>query len=269
MMDPMTVSAIACTLLGVVMVAAALLGHRLGGGGFFWRAKPKDEKTGDVQSEELATGTIDAAVLSLLGLLTAFTFSGAYSRYEYRRQLIVQEANAIGTAYLRIDLLPAAAQPALRAKFREYAQSRYDLWGKLPDPAAREAELDRCAALQSEIWSAAVTATAEETHGETRRLLLPALNEMIDITTTRYMAMQAHPPLLIYYSLAALAVLASGTAGFGMSRAKRPSYPHIVGFAIVSALTLYLTLDIEFPRFGLVTLDATHQLLLEVRKQMD
>ncbi|HEY5866855.1 MAG TPA: DUF4239 domain-containing protein, partial [Candidatus Tectomicrobia bacterium] len=69
-------------------------------------------------------GAIEGAVFGLMGLLIAFTFSGATSRFDTRRQLIVEEANAIGTAYLRLDLLPAAAQPALRELFRRYVDAR-------------------------------------------------------------------------------------------------------------------------------------------------
>src|SRR4051812_18023888 len=66
------------------------------------------------------TSSLEASVFALLGLLIAFTFSGALSRFDLRRSQAVDEANAIGTAYLRIDLLPAAAQPLLRETFRKY-----------------------------------------------------------------------------------------------------------------------------------------------------
>jgi glycopeptide antibiotics resistance protein len=79
------------------------------------------------RNHELAyegTGTIDAAVFALLGLLLGFSFAGAMSRFDARRQLIVNESNTISTAYLRIDLLPAADQPEIRALFREYLDPR-------------------------------------------------------------------------------------------------------------------------------------------------
>ena len=67
---------------------------------------------------------IEAAIFGLMGLMIAFTFSGAAQRYELRRQLVVDEANAIGTAYLRLDLLPTSRQPALREKYRRYTEAR-------------------------------------------------------------------------------------------------------------------------------------------------
>src|SRR5947209_3690284 len=70
-----------------------------------------------------AAAVVDAAIFGLLGLLLAFTVSGAASRFDARRQLVVEESNDIGTAYLRLDLLPAAAQPELRNAFRDYVDS--------------------------------------------------------------------------------------------------------------------------------------------------
>ena len=96
------------------------------------------------QPEGLAKGggTVEAGIFGLLGLLIAFTFSGGASRFESRRNLVTEEANAIGTAYLRIDLLPAAVQPAMRQSFREYLDARLESYRKLPDIEAAKAELD-------------------------------------------------------------------------------------------------------------------------------
>jgi len=76
-----------------------------------------------------------------------------------RRQLVVEEANAIGTAYLRLDVLPHEAQPALRDKFRRYVEARLDAYRKLPDIAAAKEGLARAAVLQGEIWGEAVAAS--------------------------------------------------------------------------------------------------------------
>src|SRR5215510_4984847 len=98
------------------------------------------------------------AVFALLGLLIAFTFSGAASRFDARRQLVVEEANAIGTAYLRLDLLPAHTQPPLRESFRQYLQTRVEIYRKLPDIAAARQEAAHAVTLQGQIWSQALTA---------------------------------------------------------------------------------------------------------------
>ena len=98
-------------------------------------------------------------MFALLGLLIAFTFSGAAVRFDQRRSLIVQETNDIGTAYLRLDLLPPSAQPALRDLFRRYLDSRLEVYRRLPDIEAARAELARSNELQGEIWSRAVAAS--------------------------------------------------------------------------------------------------------------
>ena len=129
---------------------------------------------------------MDGAVFALLGLLIAFTFSGATSRFDERRNLIVEETNDVGTAYLRLDLLPASTQPALRELFREYLDARLDTYQKMPDLNAAKAAFDRSIELQEDIWRHAVAAAAmPEVPVAANTLLLPALNQMFDITNTR------------------------------------------------------------------------------------
>src|SRR4051812_32349267 len=99
---------------------------------------------------------IESAIYGLLGLLLAFTMSGAANRFESRRVLTVQEANNIGTAYLRLDLLPSLAQAGLREKFRNYADARLAVFRALPDIEASNAEAARATRLQREIWNNAV-----------------------------------------------------------------------------------------------------------------
>src|SRR5205807_6911104 len=98
----------------------------------------------------------EAAVFGLMGLLVAFTFSGAASRFDARRQLIVEESNTIGTAYLRVDLLPAQSQASLRDAFRQYVDARVATYRKIPDLVAVAAERRRAETLQREIWAQAV-----------------------------------------------------------------------------------------------------------------
>jgi hypothetical protein len=146
-------------------------------------------------SESESLGAVEAAVFALLGLLMAFTFSGAASRFNEKRMLIADEANAIGTAFLRLDLLAKEARPALRELFRQYADSRIETYRKLPDRDAAMQEMARSTKLQGLIWSESVTAVGlPGAHPSAALLLLPALNAMIDITTTGTTAMEVHLP---------------------------------------------------------------------------
>ncbi len=223
----------------------------------------------DPEGAGAGIGAVDGAVFALLGLLIAFTFSGAAARFDARRALIVEEANNIGTAYLRLDLLPGEAQPALRDLFRRYVDSRLETYRKLPDFKAATAELDRSILLQGEIWTQAVAAgRLEGAPPAATMLLLPALNQMIDITTTRTMAAQMHPPMIIFAMLCGLALASALLAGFGMAGGKSRDWLHMLAFAAVLALAVYVIIDIEYPRLGLIRVDAFDQALVDIRASM-
>jgi hypothetical protein len=158
-----------------------------------------------IQKARAGTGVVEGAVFALVGVLIAFSFSGAASRFDHRRDLIVQETNMIGTAYLRLDLLPADARADVQADFRHYVDARLNAYRPLPDTQAALAEVDSAAALQRGIWEKAVAAgQAAGAAPDAVKLLLPALNDMIEITTTRTLAAQLHPPLAIYLMLLGL-----------------------------------------------------------------
>jgi hypothetical protein len=211
-------------------------------------------------------GAIDAAVYGLLGLLIAFTFSGAAARFEARRHLITEEANAIGTAYLRLDLLTAEAQKSLKEKFRLYVDSRLAAYRDVSDREATKAALARSAAIQSEIWTESVAASRAMLPQPAAMLLLPALNQMIDITTTRSVAMQNHPPSIIFIMLIFLALLSALLAGYNMACSS--SKIHMLVFAAILSITVYVILDLEYPRLGLVQINTADQVLVEVRQSM-
>jgi hypothetical protein len=249
---------LAVALLGALLLVIEL-GRRIG-----TRAM-----AGDPVGAQAGAGVVDAAVFGLLGLLVAFTFSGAATRFDVRRQLVVEEANAIGTAYLRLDVLPAAAQPALRARFREYLESRLAAYRAMPDMAAVEAELARTTRLQEEIWRRAVAACGEPgVAPSTSTLVLPALNAMIDIVTTRTVAAQTHQPVVIFAMLFALMLVGALLVGYGMSGVPSRNWVHMIGFALAVTVVMYVILDLEFPRVGLIRLDRFDRLLEELRPTM-
>jgi hypothetical protein len=165
------------------------------------------------------TGTgldvVEASVLALMGLMIAFTFSGAASRFDTRRQQIVDEANCISTAYVRLDLLAEADQPSLREKFRQYVDARMEAYRDKSDVDAVKAGLAKGTRLQGEIWKVACTSSMAAPLTQSALLVLPALNAMIDITTTRYTAIETHPPVIVFQLLTILTLLCSLRAGHG------------------------------------------------------
>ena len=221
---------------------------------------PEDQLTG--------LSAIEGAVFGLFGLMIAFSFYGAASRFDLRRSLITEEANAIRTAYLYLDLLAPPTQPPLRDLFQTYVDSRLETYRKLPNISAYEAELARSKVIQGEIWKQAVTADRNPDSLDSTRLLLPAVNEMFAITTTRTMAARSHPPTVLFYLLIFLGWAAALFAGYGMADKGQKSWLHTLGFAAFTAIVLFVIVDLEFPRFGFIRLDPYDQVLVDVRNSM-
>jgi hypothetical protein len=223
----------------------------------------------DAAGAHTGLGAIDGAVFGLMGLLIAFTFSGAAARFDARRQFIGQEANAIDTAYLRIDLLPAAAQPALREDFRNYVDARVLYYKNLAlDDGAAETALNQFTALQGKIWSESVAGCEKVESSATTSLVLSSLNEMIDITTIRAVALQTHPPAVIFWGLAVLILAGALLAGYGTAEAKARSWLHMLIFSAILAVAVYVILDLEYPRVGLIRIDAADRPLIDLRNSM-
>ena len=233
-----------------------------------WRVGVR-RKRQDAAGAHVGLGAIDGAVVGLMGLLVAFTFSGAGTRFDARRHLIGEETNAIGTAYLRVDLLPAAAQPELRDDFRNYVDARLGYYKNLSlDDAAAKTELDRSVALQKKIWAESVAGCEKVNSSATTSLVLSSLNDLIDITTTRAVALEAHPPSVIFWALGVLVLACALLAGYGMAEAKTRSRMHMLIYSTILALAVYVILDLEYPRVGWVRIDRADHVLIDLRASM-
>jgi hypothetical protein len=207
---------------------------------------------------------IESAIFALFGLLLAFTFSGAVERYDRHRELLVEETNAIGTAYLRLDLLPPAAQPALRQLFRDYTNSRLHLYDAVSDEISPVTEH-----LLREIWKQSVAAAASPGASvDATKILLPALNTMIDITATRKIAFNMHPPEVVFLLLFVFSGGAAFLGGYSMA-ARGRSWFHMFALAMAVTSTIYATLEIEYPRRGLIRLKDTDKTLIDLRNSMN
>jgi hypothetical protein len=247
-------------LLFVGMLVMLEVGRRLG-----IRRRPVES-----DGERGSLGTIEGAMFALFGLVMAFTFSGAAGRFNEKRALVAVEANSIETAYLRLNLVSEAARPELEELFRRYVESRLETYRKLPDMDAAQVEMGNSKKLQKEIWRKAVAATQlRDSHVDAGKLLIPSLNSMIDITTTRGMALQTHPPNVIYALLFSLGLICAVLAGYRMAVGQRRSWLHILCFAIMTVVIVYVIMDVEYPRAGLIRLQAFDQSLVDVREGMN
>ena len=123
--------------------------------------------------------------------------------------------------------------------------------------------------IQEDIWREAVAATVlPKCHPDAGKLLLPALNNMIDMATTRTMALQIHPPRIVYALLFGLGLICSLLAGYRMALGLHRSWLHILGFTVITVIIAYVILDVEYPRAGLIRLEASDQMLMQTRENM-
>lgn len=246
--------------LFVVMMLSVEIGRRIG----------RHRYATDRESFSEGLGAAEGAIFALLGLLVAFTFSGAASRFEDRRHLITEEANDIGTAWLRLDLLPAAEQPAMRDLFKRYTDLRIEAYRHVRDEAGTDARIAEAQRLQGEIWRRAVAGVrSPEAAPGAPQVLLPALNTMFDIVTTRSTATRNHPPLAIYLLLGVLCAVGSMLFGYSIGPSRNPNWLHRLAFAGIMALAIYVILDLEFPRRGLIRIDGEDKVLMELRQSFD
>lgn len=220
------------------------------------------------EPETTGVSAVASAIFALLGLLIAFTFSGAASRFDMRRTLIVQEANDIGTAYLRLDLLPQPARGELQEIFRQYLDARLDAYRAIPDRKRVDEALIRSDALRERLWTRSVTESQRTANTVATMLLLPALNAAFDTASTRLASTKEHPPGVIFGMLFALCWVGAFFAGYGMARRGPRNWLHALFFAASLSVTLYAIVDLEFPRLGLIRVDAFDEVLQEVRKTM-
>jgi len=210
-------------------------------------------------------GVIEAAVFGLLGLLLAFSLEGGMARLDVRRQLVVDEASSIRAAYDRLDLLPEADQPEMRLLFREYLDKRLNAYAKFPDQAAAEHAMGAAEEVERQIWKRAVTASQANPNRDVGLLLLPAVNQMEHVTTERKMALHTHLPPLVFVLLISMSLLSGVLAGFAMTKRQHRSWLHLVLYAFVISVTIFILIDLEYPRTGHVQLQAVDRALVDLR----
>ena len=137
----------------------------------------------------------------------------------------------------------------------------------MPDVEAALAELSKANALQGEIWNRAVVA-CQVSPNPVQAYLIPALNEMFDLAATRMIIARMHPPTIIFVMIGVLALMSSLLAGYAMAGGKTRSWIHVIGFALIMAATVYVILDLEFPRLGIIRIDAFDRVLADLRQSM-
>jgi hypothetical protein len=227
--------------VGVLLLGLTEIGHRRGLRLHHAKDEPRKGQIGGVQG----------AILGLLALLLGFTFSMAVDRYETRRDLVLREANSIGTTYLRASFLPEAHKAAVENALRRYVDARlafYDAGNDTVKLAAVEADTVR---LQNELWAHTVAA-GKMAPSPLTVSFVNSLNETIDLDATRLNAMRWHVPGAVW--LLVLVVAAAGCYATGFSAGTtcaRTTFSNLI-LPLLIAVVITLISDLDRSRVGLI-----------------
>lgn len=245
----------AAVLLFVGMLAAIEAGRHIG---VRRRAREGEGAKG--------IGAVEGAVFALLGLLIAFTFSGAAQRFEDRRHFVNDEVNAFGTAWLRLDALAPSDRAQLQTLFRSLLDVRLEAQKQAGDREVLLEHLHRHDEIQRQIWQQAIVAVrAVDANPSATMLVLPALNEMFDTVATRVVNSGNHPPQIIFVLLAVFSLLSALLAGDGMAGNRGRNQLYSVLFSAAIAITFYVILDLEHPRMGVIQARAVDHILEDLK----
>ena len=205
----------------------------------------------DQGAEEVLT--LQGAVLGLLALMIAFTFAMALSRFEGRRDAVLNEANAIGTTALRARLLPEPHGTETLKLLREYVQVRLDITQRVPTPEEFSAALSRSSEIHEALWQQAKAMAAKDSGIVPTGLFIQSLNELIDDQEKRLTALRNRVPNVVLLALYGVAAVAGAFSGYAGGLSKRSSrLPMYVMIFLIAAVILLIQ-DLDRPSTGFIT----------------
>jgi len=251
-LDGLPIPAVFVTF-AILALAAFEGGYRLG---VWWQTRTPDEKEGP-------TGAIVGSILALMAFLLAVTMGMASDRFDTRRQLVVNEANAIGTTYLRAGYLPEPVATDARELLREYVPLRITT----ADQAKLSANYARSVEIQDALWAQAEDLARTSPDSEVLALYIESLNETIDLHETRLTAiLYARVPETVVILLVLGAILTLGMVGYSAGLTRRRSLLSAVVLVVVLGAVITLVVDLDRPRDGF--LQVNQQPLLDLQSQI-
>jgi len=211
-------------------------------------------------------GPIEGSLLGLMALLLAFSFGNSASKFEGHREIIIEEANSIGTVILRCDLYPDTPRNLLIANMKEYLEARIDYYEGRADEEKIIKALEKTKSVSKNIWKIVTEESTKPNALVRSNQMIPAVNNMFDIVTTREGARIAKVPPLILLMLIVLIQTSAFLVGYSQKSKKRNLVMNY-GFAVMISLALYLVLELDRPRRGIINLDSTEQKILDLRDE--
>lgn len=207
-------------------------------------------------SEKMTRGDVTlTSMLALLGLMLAFTYAFTLSRADARKNALLDEANAIGTAFLRAGFLAEPGRSELRARLLDYARTRIITYETTRDQKARKALIDRALEAQSQIWPALESALDGKTLGPYETSMVQATNDVLDAQTRRITVAFDRIPPSVSILLLAIAAFSLAVAGNNAGLAGRINRWRMSSFVIILTALMLLILDFDQPQAGFIRLN--------------
>jgi hypothetical protein len=246
-------------VLGLLFVALAAneAGFRYG----LWHQGRESELSKTVSN------TLKGSIFALVALLLAFSFSATSNRYDMRQRLVLDQANAIGTVYLRAGLLGEPASSNIRSTLRQYVDVRLEHFraGYHTEASARlQLEID---GLMNTLWKEVERENSTDPEAVRTSLIVPAANEVIDLSSTRAWANRNHLPDPVLALLLASVVISSLLLGHSSGQAAQRHPGLWLASNVVLALVLYVVLDFDRPKRGMILIDQMP--LIELRASLE
>ncbi|WP_163410161.1 bestrophin-like domain [Flavobacterium ajazii] len=243
-------------LLFTLMVISSFIGKKTGS--YIRSKKPSKEKS-----------TETSALIALLFFLLAFTFGMSGDRYDSRRKIVVEEANDIGTAILRSDLYPDSIRTLFRKDFKEYVEVRISYYETGPDLKGILKADSLSQVISAKLWKRAANLSKDPDNLAATQQMIPALNTMIDVTTSRLSGEKAKVPQSILVMLFFLSIIIAFYSGYSEGRNGKIDWLVQIGFCLLVSLVVLFTLDLDRPRRGFVNLDVPNQTIIDLRKNFE
>ena len=214
--------------------------------------------------KDIGLGTAEGALMGLMALLLAFSFNMSSTKYEVRRQTIIDEANLLNTVYLRLDLYPDSIRRSVMNDFKNYVDSRIEYFEARDNPEKINAALQRADQQFKMLWNKNALLSNDQIYRSRADQLVPILINMKNIVTTRETGRKAGVPTLIVISLLMLVFVASFLTGYGVKPGNR-SPLFSLAFAIMTSGVMFLVMELERPRQGFINLNNAEQAIVNVR----
>ncbi len=229
-------------LLAIGLIAGVVATHEVG----FWLGSLTRSK---VEPFDRQVGLVRTSTAALVAFLIGFAFSGAASRFIDRQDIIVKEANALGTAYLRAGTIAEPQRSELKAAIKEYTTDRVTLLSREGRDQI-EALLAKVGGLHERMWKSAIEAT--QGNAPLMAVVLPPINEIIDLHSVHLAMARRHLPIPIMAMLLGTAAIGVDMIGFGNGRVGRRFSVLDAVYGVALAAALWMTVDLDYPGIGMI-----------------